>query len=36
MDLRAWVEGLPDIAVVDVCEKLVDFLNEHVAGHPAS
>jgi hypothetical protein len=30
MDLRAWVESLPDITVVDVCEKLVDFLNEHV------
>ena len=24
-------KSLPDVAVVDVCEKLVDFLNEHVA-----
>lgn len=27
MNLRAWVEGLPDIAAVAVCEELVQFLS---------
>jgi hypothetical protein len=30
VDLRAWVESLPDIAVIGVCGELVQLLNDHV------